>query len=183
VRFTKEVSVDAAADGTAKVFELPRIEGLTPAYFLDLRVFDAAGALVGSNFYWLSTTARDARLAEIDMVDDADEELCEFHVAGAAAEGEVDIWLPGPGAGEQTTTRVVVENPSSSVAFFVRLKLTKGNGDEVLPVLWQDNYISLLPGEKREISATFRTTDLGPAPARVEVQGWNVDSEIGQSLD
>jgi exo-1,4-beta-D-glucosaminidase len=78
---------------------------------------------------------------------------------------------------------VVVENPSSSVAFFVRLKLTKGNGDEVLPVLWQDNYISLLPGEKREISATFRTIDLGPAPARVEVQGWNVESEIGQSLD
>jgi exo-1,4-beta-D-glucosaminidase len=37
------------------VFELPQIEGLSPAYFLDLRVTDGSGKLVGSNFYWLST--------------------------------------------------------------------------------------------------------------------------------
>ena len=34
----------------------------------------------------------------------------------------------------------------------MRLKVNKGKGgDEVLPVLWEDNYVSLLPGEKREI--------------------------------
>ena len=54
-KFSKDVALDAAADSTAKVFELPQIEGLSPAYFLDLRVTDGSGKLVGSNFYWLST--------------------------------------------------------------------------------------------------------------------------------
>ena len=54
-KFSTNTSLDAAADSTAKVFELPQIEGLSPAYFLDLRVTDGSGKLAGSNFYWLST--------------------------------------------------------------------------------------------------------------------------------
>ncbi len=57
---------------------------------------------------------------------------------------------------------------------FVRLKVNKA-GQEILPVVWQDNYISLLPGEKREISATYRASELGAARPVVEVSGWNVD--------
>jgi hypothetical protein len=35
--------------------------------------------------------------------------------------------------------------------------------------------VSLLPGERREITATYRTRDLGNAKPEVEVQGWNVE--------
>ncbi len=49
--------------------------------------------------------------------------------------------------------------------------MNKGKGgEEILPVVWQDNYISLLPGEKREITATYRTADLGAAKPEVEIQ-------------
>ena len=48
--------------------------------------------------------------------------------------------------GEDEITHVTLENPSKSLAFFVRLKVDKGaKGEEILPVVWQDNYISLLP--------------------------------------
>jgi len=58
----------------------------------------------------------------------------------------------------------------------VKLKVKRGpKGEEILPVVWQDNYISLLPGEKRELTATYRTSDLGTAKADVEVTGWNVE--------
>ena len=43
------------------------------------------------------------------------------------------------------------------------------------PVIWQDNYISLLPGEKREITATYRARSLGEAQPKIEVSGWNVE--------
>jgi len=76
--------------------------------------------------------------------------------------------------GADAITHVMVENPSKSLAFFVRLKVNKA-GQEILPVVWQDNYISLLPGEKREISATYRASELGAARPVVEVSGWNVD--------
>ena len=71
---------------------------------------------------------------------------------------------------------MTIENPSKSLAFFVRLKVNKGvKGEEILPVVWEDNYISLLPGEKREITATYRTSELGTAKPAVEVTGWNVE--------
>ena len=70
----------------------------------------------------------------------------------------------------------MLENPSPSLAFFIRLKVNKGaGGDEILPVIWEDNYLSLLPGEKREITATYRTSALGAAEAAVEVKGWNIE--------
>ena len=31
--------------------------------------------------------------------------------------------------------------------------------NEILPVLWQDNYFALLPGETRQVTATYRTGD------------------------
>jgi len=78
--------------------------------------------------------------------------------------------------GGEGTARVTLENPTKNVAFFVRLKVNKGEkGDEVLPVVWEDNYVSLLPGEKREITATYRETDLGGSKPMVEVSGWNVE--------
>jgi exo-1,4-beta-D-glucosaminidase len=77
--------------------------------------------------------------------------------------------------GEESVTHVTVENPSKALAFFVRLKVNKGKaGEEILPVIWEDNYFSLLPGEKREVTATYRSAELGTAKPDVEASGWNV---------
>jgi exo-1,4-beta-D-glucosaminidase len=71
---------------------------------------------------------------------------------------------------------VTIENPSRNLAFFVRLKVDKGRGgEEILPVLWEDNYVSLLPGERRQLTATYRAADLGAAKPYVEVKGWNTE--------
>jgi len=35
----------------------------------------------------------------------------------------------------------------------------------------------LLPGEKREVTATYRAAELGTAKPSVEVKGWNVVSQ------
>ena len=53
--------------------------------------------------------------------------------------------------GKEDITRVTIENPGKSLAFFVHLKVNQADGEEILPVIWEDNYFSLLPGEKREL--------------------------------
>lgn len=69
---------------------------------------------------------------------------------------------------------VNVTNPSSTIAFFVHLKITKGaNGEGLLPVLWEDNYFMLLPGESREIRANYFVDGLGYATPIVEGDTWN----------
>jgi exo-1,4-beta-D-glucosaminidase len=73
------------------------------------------------------------------------------------------------------STTVSVTNPGKSLAFAVHLKVKRGtDGEEVLPVLWEDNYFPLLPGQTRRITATYQAKDLGKAKAVVEVDGWNV---------
>jgi len=87
--------------------------------------------------------------------------------------------------GEEGTTRVTVTNPGSGLAFFVHLKVVAegarsygeagGEGDnEVLPILWSDNYFPLLPGEQREITATYAKRSLRSGKPRVTVDGWNI---------
>jgi len=44
-----------------------------------------------------------------------------------------------------------------------------------LPVLWQDNYFALLPGETRQVTATYRIGDKNKTTPSVEIDGWNVN--------
>ena len=55
VKFSQEAALDIPSDGVQKVLTIPEISGLTSTYFVDLALRDAAGKLVSSNFYWLST--------------------------------------------------------------------------------------------------------------------------------
>ena len=44
------------------------------------------------------------------------------------------------------------------------LKLNRdSDGEEILPVLWEDNYFALLPGQSRQVTATYQAKDLGRA--------------------
>ena len=173
--FSRDASLDAAADSTAKVFELPQIEGLSPAYFLDLRVYDSDGHLVGSNFYWLSTKAETLDWTKSNWYTTPTASYADYSSLAQLPKVKLNVSSHSVREGENEVTRVTVENPSESLAFFVRMKLDKGKGgEEILPVIWQDNYISLLPGEKREFTATYRASSLGAATPEVEVGGWNV---------
>jgi exo-1,4-beta-D-glucosaminidase len=175
-KFAKEISLDASADSTQKVFELPRVEGLSPAYFLDLRVTDSSGKLVGSNFYWLSTKPETLDWAKSNWYTTPTASYADYTSLARMPKVKLSVSSHSTPDAENEVTSVSVENPSKTLAFFVRLKLDKGKGgEEILPVLWQDNYISLLPGEKREITATYRSSSLGGAQPEVEVSGWNVE--------
>jgi len=175
-KFSKEVAVDAAADSTARVFEIPAIDGLSGAYFLDLRVIEAGGKLAGSNFYWISTKPETLDWAKSNWYMTPTASYADYTSLANLPKTKLTIASRTESKGDETVTRVTLENPSRNLAFFIRLKVDKGKGgEEILPVVWQDNYISLLPGEKREITATYRTADLGGSKPDVEVRGWNVE--------
>jgi exo-1,4-beta-D-glucosaminidase len=71
---------------------------------------------------------------------------------------------------------VRLENAGAALAFLIRLKVTRGSGgEEILPVLWEDNYFELFPGETRVITGTYSLKDLGAAEPALEVTGWNVN--------
>jgi exo-1,4-beta-D-glucosaminidase len=175
-KFTQENPVDAGADSSAKIFTLPDVSGLSPTYFLVLRLEDSAGKLVGSNFYWLSTKPETLDWAKTTWWMTPTAQYADFTAISQLPKVKLKITDRTERKGEDAITHVTISNPSKNLAFFVRLKVDKGaKGEEILPVVWQDNYISLLPGEKRDVTASYRASELGAAKPTVEVSGWNVE--------
>ena len=175
-KFSKQVAIDAPADSSRKLFELPSIPELTPTYFLSLRLTNSEGKLVGSNFYWLSTAPETLDWAKSNWWKTPTRTFANYTALANLPKVKLHVRSQTERHADDSITRVMLENPSPSLAFFIRLKVNRGaGGDEILPVIWEDNYLSLLPGEKREITATYRTSSLGAAEPAVEVKGWNVD--------
>jgi exo-1,4-beta-D-glucosaminidase len=174
-KFSNASTVEVPADGVVKVLTLPDVSGLSPAYFLSIRILDANGTQVGSNFYWLSTKPDTIDWAKSTWYMTPTASYADFTALAQLPKVKLNVSDRSEQKDENEVTHITLENPSKNLAFFVRLKLDKGEGgDEILPVLWEDNYLSLLPGEKREITATYRASELGPAKPYVEVSGWNL---------
>jgi len=175
-KFSQQTSLDAAADSTNKVLTLPEIDGLSQTYFLVLRLEDASGKLVGSNFYWLSSKPETLDWEKSNWYTTQTASYADYTALAQLPKVKLNLAHHTERKGEEAITHVTLQNPGKSLTFFVRLKVAKGKGgDEILPVVWQDNYVSLLPGERRELTATYRVRELGAAQPVVEVSGWNLD--------
>ncbi len=177
-KFSKDVTIDANEDSTNRVFTIPKIDGLTGTYFVRLWLEDA-GKLVSNNFYWLSTKPEVLDWEKSNWYLTPTKSFADMTALATLPKVDLVSTAASDAAGDEGHTRVTIENSSKSLAFFVRLKVNRStDGEEILPVLWEDNYFALLPGEKREITATYRAADLGGAKAVVEVGGWNVNRKM-----
>ena len=79
--------------------------------------------------------------------------------------------------GTESIVKVTLTNAGSHLAFQVHLALLKGEGgDEISPTYWDDNYINLLPGESRNISARFVNDDLDNSTLSLKIDGWNIEN-------
>jgi exo-1,4-beta-D-glucosaminidase len=179
-KFEKEATVDAPEDGVAKVLTIPDLAGLSVTYFVRLTLHDTTGHEVSSNFYWLSTK-QDVLDWEHASQDKGAPTLSYSDLTGLQSLPVVK--LRGKSRtrqqGGQNFTTVTVENPTNNLAFFIHLGVNReSSGEEVLPILWEDNYFSLMPGEKKEITASYRKADLHGAAPIVEVDGWNTSKAV-----
>ncbi len=174
----KEESVDVPADGAVKAFDLPKPEGLTMAFFLKLDLRDGRGKSVSDNFYWLS--AKPDTLDWAHKQDTVYTPQAEFgDLTGLASLPQIKLQTRALVEQKPETSKgkahVRVKNSSSSVAFQIRLRLANKKDDiDVVPVFWDDNYFSLLPGEERIISASYDTGDLRGAHPVIQVSGFNI---------
>jgi exo-1,4-beta-D-glucosaminidase len=174
-KFSNDSTIDVPSDGVVKVVALPDIAGLSSTYFVALKVSDSGGKVLGSNLYWLSTKPETLDWAKSTWFNTPTISYADFTALGQLPKVKLNVTQHNERTGDREITHVAIENPSKSLAFFVRLKLKSATGSEILPVLWQDNYVSLLPGERRELTAEYRASDLGAEKPVLEVKGWNTE--------
>jgi exo-1,4-beta-D-glucosaminidase len=70
---------------------------------------------------------------------------------------------------------LTLTNPSKALAFQISLAARTRSGDLIAPVLWSDNYIELMPGESRTITAILPKD--APRDTEVQLSGWNIAPE------
>jgi beta-mannosidase len=124
-------------------------------FFTKLTLTDSTGDVVSDNFYWLSPSD-------------------DFTELNRLAPVSLDVSGNGRYESGEFTATVDIENPSDGLGFFVNLVLLNGaKGEEALPTYWSDNYFSLLPGERKTVTAMVRNEDLSATP-HLSIEGWNI---------
>ena len=153
-----EETKDAGADQVTNAFKLDLAPLLASngVVLVKLILRSAAGQLVSQNLYWLATASPDYRALD---------RLAPAQLATSATSTT---------RGDTRTVHVQLENTGTDVALQTKLTLLNASdGSRILPAYYSDNYVSLLPGESREISIEYPASVAKSGP-QLGIRGWNV---------
>ncbi len=155
VKWEKTVSLDSAEDSVASCIPMEYPAGLTPVHFLRLKLTRGA-ELVSENFYLRGIEEGNFR---------AIRELPKVKLeATTAVQRQGQRWL--------LTTEL--RNVSTAPALMVKLKAVREKSrDRILPALYSDNYVALMPGERRTITTELDDADTRAEKPQILVEGFN----------
>ena len=156
VAWEKEAAVDSAYDSVVSPFAVEFPEGLTPVHFIRLWLRRGAEE-ISENFYWRGTETGNYRalrtLPKVPVL------------ATTRTERQADGYV----------LHTELENRSRTPALAVRVVAVRAEtGDRILPVLYDDNFVPLMPGEKRTIRTELLAADARGEEPRIVVEGFNV---------
>jgi exo-1,4-beta-D-glucosaminidase len=172
----QDVTLDIPADSSVRALRLSKVNDISATYFLKLELHDASGKLVSDNFYWLSTKPDKLDWArKLEEVYTPESAYADLSGLNALRPVTLAVRSSLSEEGKESVVHALVENPSSSLAFMVHLRVAKGSsGEDAAPIFWDDNYVSLMPREKREFSARFESDKNHGDGLVLTIDGWNV---------
>jgi len=156
LKWEKSAVVDSREDSVEAPITMEYPADLTAVHFIRLKLTQDDNIL-SENFYWRGTeegnftalrTLPKVRLEEKTVV-----------------ERQGNRWI----------LRTDLNNTSQQPAIMVHLKVVRAkSGDRILPALYSDNYISLMPGEQRSIRTQVEDSDTRGEQPDIVVEGFNI---------
>ncbi|MDR0431657.1 MAG: glycoside hydrolase family 2 [Tannerellaceae bacterium] len=142
--------------------------------FLSLVVRDSNGNELADNFYCLSSKEDRYAWDKTMWVGTPILEYGDFKDLSKLPVTDVQVKVtPLKGKG----ISVELENTSATIALLTQLALTDGNKEIAYPVFWSDNYVSILPGEKKVLECTYTGNHLNTSPTSLKITGWNLKEQ------
>ena len=158
----KEEKRDAAADALTDGFplELAPLLASEKIVLVSLELRNSSAEVVSRNFYWLGADNASYR------------HLNRLPTASLSA---IAKSIP---ANDNIRVKIELRNTGTSAALATKLTLLNAaNGSRILPAYYSDNYVSLLPGESREIEIEYPAKSTNGV-AQVALRGWNLTKQI-----
>jgi len=175
-KFSKEVTSNVAGDGIKQCFVLPSISGLSDVYFVRLELKNAAGKVESINWYWLSSKKDELNWKKSTWYYTPQSAFADYSPLSGMFKTTLSVAHTASGDKAMPGHQITIKNTGKTVAFFVHIRaLKEKGGEDILPVIFGDNYISLAPGESRTIKCSYEARDAGSGEPYFLVNGWNVD--------
>ena len=148
-RHAENLQVDSG--GAVEAMTLPRFPDSSEVFFVRCQLLAADGKVLAENVYWQSQKDDDvgehdnafglkpASWADMTSLNTMPQVPLEVDAKQLSSAGEVHI-------------TVRLRNRSEHIAFFERAVITSAkDGDELLPIEYDNNYVTIFPGETVEI--------------------------------
>ena len=161
LRMHHEEKRDAPADVTTEVFKLDLAPLLASEQIVlvNLELRDTSGQIVSRNLYWLGTQNSSYR---------------RLNHLGAAT---LSATAKSMRTGDNLRIQVELRNTGTVASLENKITLVNaGDGLRILPAYYTDNYVSLLPGESREIEIEYPAKSATGA-AQLTLRGWNLPQQ------
>ncbi len=157
-KWKNTASLDSAEDSVANCMHIEYPTGLTPVHFIRLTL-SRAGNPISTNLYLRGMQEGNHR---------AIRQLPKAHIKTTTnTTRQGGLW--------KLTTQV--HNLSAYPSLMTRLKVVREkSGDRILPVIYSDNYFTLMPGEKRTIQTELNHADTRGEKPRMMLGGFNLES-------
>lgn len=159
------------AGGAAAAMSLPRLAADSRVFFVRCELFDDTGTTVADNVYWQSQRGDDVGDPDNDAAFDLQQvSWADMTPLNTMTPVALDI-AANRTAGDDRRVTITLHNPTARIGFFERTEATETrDGDEILPIEYTDNYVTVFPGETVTLDAVVPRD--GPAPQWVRVTGY-----------
>jgi beta-galactosidase/beta-glucuronidase len=142
-------------DTYSELFKIPGDSVEAPVYFVILKLKTGMGKTLSENIYWQSNTAKP-----------------DFSAISHLQPVAVGITGYREAVGKEQHFTITLSNNTDKLSFFSRLIFTIGaDGEEILPVFWDNNFITLFPGEECTVKAIIETDDLRGKEPYLSIDG------------
>lgn len=168
-----KTEVNCYQDSTLKIFYIPKIDFET--YFLYLELIDENGVRVDDNFYWLSSRLETLDYDKTTFYHTPQISYASFKDLERLEKIRLEAFHSTSFSNGECVIKLIIKNPTEVIAFMIRIRVKDGySGKDLVPVIYQDNYLSLLPKDNREITLILPKNILNGNDREITIDGYNV---------
>jgi exo-1,4-beta-D-glucosaminidase len=167
--------IDAFPNSAQYLDDVQGIDNLAGVGFLRLSLANDAGTELSRNVYWLTPQNDVLNWTNSSWYSTPVTQFANMTELFKMQDAHVSVSVSQSGQqGNMSEAQVEVQCNSDIPAFFVRLTLLDDEGQEVLPALWSDNYVTLFGNETIALTVRWEAED---SAQTVAVSGANVGSQ------
>ena len=161
------ISAQTVPNHSKVVGQVPGVDKIKDVAFLRMISSDSQGNVLSRNVYWITSSVDTLEWKKSTWYYTPVKSYVDYRALQQLERATVTTSTQRSGS----TITVNLENHSDVPAFFIRMNLVDREGNDIVPVYWSDNYVTLFPHEKMDLEVSYEGV---LQCARIEMSGSNI---------